>query len=77
MLERVFGWILMPVLRRIVYGALYCNKPGAKERSLQVVEAIFKEVVWFSILLNVSKKRNVVHKGLSHCEEGFSVCFLF
>lgn len=44
MLERVFGWILMPVLRRIVYGALYCNKPGAKERSLQVVEAIFKEV---------------------------------
>ncbi|KAG0554438.1 hypothetical protein M758_12G095200 [Ceratodon purpureus] len=44
LLERIFAWFLMPFLRRIVYSALYCNKPGAKERSLQVVEAIFKEV---------------------------------
>jgi hypothetical protein len=48
LLERIVAWFLMPLLRRIVYSALYCNRPGAKERSLQVVEAIFKEVfVWF------------------------------
>jgi hypothetical protein len=45
-LERIFAWILMPFLRRIVYSALYCNKPGAQERSLQVVEAIFKESMY-------------------------------
>ncbi len=48
LLERIVAWFLMPLLRRIVYSALYCNRPGAKERSLQIVEAIFKEVfVWF------------------------------
>ncbi|CAM6048869.1 unnamed protein product [Sphagnum compactum] len=44
LLERIVAWFFMPLLRRIVYSALYCNRPGAKERSLQVVEAIFKEV---------------------------------
>ena len=43
-LERIFAWLLMPLLRRIVHSALFCNKPGARERSLQVVAGIFKEV---------------------------------
>ena len=48
-LERIFAWVLMPLLRRVVHSALFCNKPGARERSLQVVAGIFKEVHWFCI----------------------------
>lgn len=56
LLERIFALFLMPFLRRIVFSALYCNKAGAKERSLQVVETIFKEVVvnphdWMKVVL--------------------------
>lgn len=42
--ERVLGWFLMPFLRRIIYNALYCNKPGAIENSLKNIEEIFEEV---------------------------------
>ncbi|CAM6081759.1 unnamed protein product [Calypogeia fissa] len=43
-LERVVAWILMPFLRRIVYNALYCNKPAAKENSLHIIQETFQEV---------------------------------
>lgn len=42
--ERVIVWFLMPVLRRLIYRGLGCNKPGKREQSLQAVETMFKEV---------------------------------
>jgi glutathione S-transferase len=43
-IEKVVVWFLMPLLRRVVYRGLGCDKPGNKEKSLQVIESMFKEV---------------------------------
>lgn len=42
--ERTVVWFLMPLLRRLIYRGLGCNKPGSRERSLEAIEAVFKEV---------------------------------
>jgi glutathione S-transferase len=42
--ERTVVWFLMPVLRRMLYRGLGCNKPGSRERSLEAIETVFKEV---------------------------------
>ncbi|KAG6542649.1 hypothetical protein Mapa_015980 [Marchantia paleacea] len=42
--ERIVAWFFMPFLRRVVYGALYCNKPDAKENSLKVIQELYQEV---------------------------------
>ena len=43
-IEKVVVWFLMPLLRRVVYRGLGCDKPENKEKSLQVIESMFKEV---------------------------------
>ncbi|KAG0561077.1 hypothetical protein KC19_9G035000 [Ceratodon purpureus] len=42
--EKVVVWFMMPLLRRLIYRGLGCNKPGNKEKSLQVIDSMFKEV---------------------------------
>ncbi|KAL2633850.1 hypothetical protein R1flu_005329 [Riccia fluitans] len=42
--ERTLAWFLMPILRRVVYAALYCNKPDAKENSLKIIQELYQEV---------------------------------
>jgi hypothetical protein len=42
--ERIFAWILMPLIRPLVGKNLKLDRPGTRERSLAVVESIFKEV---------------------------------
>ncbi len=42
--ERIFAWILMPLIRPLVGKSLKLNRPGTREKSLAVVESIFKEV---------------------------------
>ncbi|KAL3693565.1 hypothetical protein R1sor_007216 [Riccia sorocarpa] len=44
LLERIIAWCLMPFLRRIVYSALYCSKPDAKENSLKIIQELYQEV---------------------------------
>jgi hypothetical protein len=54
-IERVLAWVLMPFLRRIVYNAMYCNKPCAKENSLKIVQEVFQEVfISFSVRTEVA-----------------------
>lgn len=42
--EKFLAWIMLPLLRRVIYRGLKCNRPGAKEQSLEVIDNIFKEV---------------------------------
>jgi hypothetical protein len=42
--ERIFAWILMPLIRPLIGKSLKLNRPGTREKSLAVVESIFKEV---------------------------------
>lgn len=48
-MEKVVVWFMMPLLRRLLYKELGCSKPGSKERSLQEIESIFKEVSRISL----------------------------
>jgi hypothetical protein len=42
--EQIFAWILMPLIRLLVGKNLKLDRPGTREKSLAVVESIFKEV---------------------------------
>ncbi|KAH8942516.1 hypothetical protein BDL97_14G104400 [Sphagnum fallax] len=42
--ERIFAWILMPLIRPLIGKNLKLDRPGTREKSLAVVESIFKEV---------------------------------
>lgn len=41
---------MMPLLRRLLYYGLGCNKPGNKEQSLQAIDSVFKEVGIISLV---------------------------
>ena len=42
--EKIVVWFLMPLLRRLLSRELGCQKPGRRERSLEVIDSMFKDV---------------------------------